>query len=245
MKTTERHRLKTNEVAQTIADLLARWEGSQRRILAAAVVVVVVAALVGGYFAWQQSRSARAQVLLAEAMAVAAAPVTSAAPAGTPPAPGAYFTERARAEAALQKFQQVAATYGSTKEGVAARFEAAGLLASLGRTADAEREFRTLAERDASSVYGRMARLGLAEVQVQAKQYDAAVATLRELAGKTDGEIPVDGVLMRLARAYQLAGRPSEALQTLTRVVEQFPDSLYAAEARREVQALKAPGRAS
>jgi len=74
MKTTERHRLKTNEVAQTIADLLARWEGSQRRILAAAVVVVVVAALVGGYFAWQQSRSARAQVLLAEAMAVAAAP---------------------------------------------------------------------------------------------------------------------------------------------------------------------------
>lgn len=245
MKTTERHRLKTNEVAQTIADLRARWEGSQRRVLTVAGAVVVVAALVGGYVAWQQSRSARAQVLLAEAMAVAAAPVTSAAPAGTPPTPGGYFTERARAEAALQKFQQVAATYGSTTEGVAARYEAAGLLASLGRTADAEREFRTLAEQEGRTLYGRMARLGLAEVQVQAKQFDAAVATFRELAGKADGEIPVDGVLMRLARAYQLAGRQGEALQTFTRVVEQFPDSLYAAEARREIQALKAPGQAS
>jgi outer membrane protein assembly factor BamD (BamD/ComL family) len=44
---------------------------------------------------------------------------------------------------------------------------------------------------------------------------------------------------MQLGRAYALAGRKAEALQTFSRIVDEFPQSLYAADARREADALR------
>ena len=44
---------------------------------------------------------------------------------------------------------------------------------------------------------------------------------------------------MQLARTYRSAGKIEEARQTFTRVVEEFPTSLYSAEARRELELLK------
>jgi len=47
-------------------------------------------------------------------------------------------------------------------------------------------------------------------------------------------DVPVDGVLMQLARAYTLAGKTEDAKKTLKRVIDEFPQSPYAAAARRE-----------
>jgi outer membrane protein assembly factor BamD (BamD/ComL family) len=44
---------------------------------------------------------------------------------------------------------------------------------------------------------------------------------------------------MELGRAYMKAGRKSEAAHAFTRVVEEFPQSLYLADARREMEAAK------
>jgi TolA-binding protein len=45
---------------------------------------------------------------------------------------------------------------------------------------------------------------------------------------------------MELARAYKLAGKTEDAQKTLTQIVEQHADSPYAAEARAEIERLKA-----
>jgi outer membrane protein assembly factor BamD (BamD/ComL family) len=52
--------------------------------------------------------------------------------------------------------------------------------------------------------------------------------------------VPVDGVLMQLGRAYRLAGRTPEAVQTFKRITDEFPASPYAADARRELDVLTA-----
>jgi outer membrane protein assembly factor BamD (BamD/ComL family) len=51
--------------------------------------------------------------------------------------------------------------------------------------------------------------------------------------------VPVDGVLMRLGRVYLDAGKKSDAEQTFNRLVEEFPDSPFSGDARRELDQLK------
>jgi outer membrane protein assembly factor BamD (BamD/ComL family) len=44
---------------------------------------------------------------------------------------------------------------------------------------------------------------------------------------------------MELGRAYAKAGKKTEAAHAFTRVVEEFPQSLYVADARREMEEAK------
>jgi TolA-binding protein len=84
-----------------------------------------------------------------------------------------------------------------------------------------------------------MARLGLAEAQVRAGQYDAAITTFKDLAQRKDGPLPVDGILMQLGRTYVEAGKRVEAQQTFNRLVEEFPDSPFSGDARKALDTLK------
>jgi outer membrane protein assembly factor BamD (BamD/ComL family) len=84
-----------------------------------------------------------------------------------------------------------------------------------------------------------MARLGKAEAQLRASQFDSAITSLKELSDRTDLNVPKEALLLELARAYRLAGKPAEATQTLNQIVEQHGESPFAAEARQELDKLK------
>jgi TolA-binding protein len=84
-----------------------------------------------------------------------------------------------------------------------------------------------------------MARLGLAEAQARAGQYDQAINAYKELAQRKDGPLPVDGILMQLGRTYLEAGKKADAQQTFNRVVEEYPDSPFAGDARKAIETLK------
>jgi len=88
-------------------------------------------------------------------------------------------------------------------------------------------------------VYGRTAKLGLADVQVLQGKYDNAIKIYQEAATDSNSQLPLDGVLMQLGRAYMKAGKKTEAAHAFTRVVEEFPTSAYAADARREMEEAK------
>jgi TolA-binding protein len=94
-------------------------------------------------------------------------------------------------------------------------------------------------DRAGSNIYGQMARLGVAEAQARAGQYEQAINTFKELSLRKDGPLPVDGILMQLGRAYLDAGKRTDAQQTFNRLVEEFPESPYTGDARRELENLK------
>ena len=74
MKSTERHKIKENEFAHTVArtrDILNQRPKETAMLAAAALAVALV---VGGFFAWRASQDAKATTLLASALAVAEAP---------------------------------------------------------------------------------------------------------------------------------------------------------------------------
>lgn len=242
MKRSERHHLKENELVAFVDRSREALLTRRRELLTLATVALVAAAGLIGYFAWRSSTEDKAAALLAEADAVLEAQVvTPAPPAPGQPAPkppaGTYPSDRAKMDAALPKLEAVYTRYPGTNAGVAARYYAANALATSGRRADAEKRYQEVI--DKGGVYGQMARLGLANLLAGAGQHDRAITIYKELSADPKGDTPLDGVLMQLGRTYAAAGRRSEAQQTYTRIVQEFPESLYAADARRELEALK------
>ncbi len=204
----------------------------------AAVVVVGIAAL--GYYTWHEHVQSRAHALLADAMTVQDARVLPPPAPGTPASPaGTFPTEQARAEAALVKLKAAADAYPSTDAGIFARYQEATTLMSLERTADATSRYQDVIARAGDGIYGQMARLGQAEAQARAGQYDQAIVTFKDLAQHKDGPLPIDGILMQLGRTYRDAGKRAEAQQTFNRLVEEYPESPFTADARRELETLK------
>src|SRR5262245_25975528 len=139
MKTRERHHLKQNEFAATVGRLTVAAREQRDKLVLIAIVVLVVVAIAGGYTYFTKHKRDEAGAAFAAAMAVNEAQIAPAptVPGAKQPA-GTFATIKARQEASLQAFQQVASTYGSTPEGLAASYQIASLFVSLDRLADAE-----------------------------------------------------------------------------------------------------------
>jgi tetratricopeptide (TPR) repeat protein len=243
MKTTERRHLKDNELAMALDQAQGWLTQNQRTLLVTAGAIVVIGGGVAAYASWKGSVDNKARTLLAEAMVIEEARVMPPAPpAGTTndptalggQAPGTYPTEKAKLEAALPKFLAAADAYPSSDSGILARYHAATILVSLGRFDEAVKQYDQVMA-GGSGVLTRTARLGKAEAQLRAGQFDPAIATFKELAEQKDGALPPDAMLFELARAYKLAGKTEDARKTLNQIVEQHADSQFATQAKAEL----------
>ena len=154
-------------------------------------------------------------------------------------APGTYPTEKAKLEAALPKFQAAADAYPTSDPGLTARFHLAQTLVALGRYDEGMKQYDQVAA-SGSTLLAKSARLGKAEAQLRASQFDAAVGTFKQIVDAKDPQMPEEAMLMELGRAYKLAGQKDNAQKTFTQIVEQHADSPYAQEARAEIDKLKA-----
>jgi TolA-binding protein len=240
MKRVERRHLKENELQMLARQARDAYEHRRRETTMLVSVIAVVGAIAIGYIAWRERVQNKAHTLLAEAIVVLDAPISP------PPAPGQpqqglrFATERERAQAALTKLKVAADAYPSTDAGLYARYQEGVTDMALGNPTQAAAVYQQVIDRDGNGIYGQMARLGLAEAQARSGQYDQAIKTFQELSQRKDGPLPVDGILMQLGRAYRDAGKRTEAQQTFNRIVEEFPESPYNSDAKRELDTLKA-----
>lgn len=240
MKRAERHHLKHNELARAANTARQVVEERRGQVSAIAIAIAVLVAVGVGYVLWSGRLSARAHTLLADALAVDDARVGAAPAPGSPAPAGLSFeTARAKHQAALTKFKIVADEYPSTDAGIFARYRQAATYMALGEPGSAATTYQQVIDRAGNGLYGKMARLGLAEAQAQTGQYEQAISTYKDLVQQKDDDVPVDGVLLRLGRAYIDAGKTSDAEQTFNRLVEEFPNSPFTSDARRELDQLK------
>lgn len=245
MKSTDRHKLKENEFAHTVARTREMVNERPREMATIALAVLAVALVLGAFFAWKASRDGKATTLLASALAVAEAPVVTPpppAPGSAPPVqpPGSFRTDRERLEASLPLLQRAADAYPDSDAGITARFRLAASLAELGRHAEAEQRYQEVVQKaGAKSIYRHTARLGVGEAQLAQGKGDAAVTTFRELSTDSNSTLPVDGVLMQLGRAALVVGKKDDATRAFTRVVDEFPQSLYVSEAKEKLAGIK------
>lgn len=248
MKRIERKHLKEDELAHTLRVAREFVEPRQQLLKQVGLAVIVVLVIVVAYGFWQERTDSRGQKELAEAMVALNAEVVPVGVQGADGVPaaaslgatGTFATEEAKLNAALPKLKAAADAYPSSPAGIQARYHMAGALTALGRHAEAINTFdEVIKQAGDSSLYGQMAVMGKADAQSKGGQVDAAIGTLKGLAANAGSALPVDAVLMELARAYVQKGSRDEARKTFTEIVDKHPQSPYITEARAELENLK------
>ena len=237
MKRSERHKLKENPFATWVGEMSETALDYSRELTWAAVAIVAIVALVVGYNYWRAQAASKADTELAAALAVADAAVVPPPAPGTPgasqtPQPGTYPTEEAKLEAALPQFLDIAQRYPKTRAAATALYHAGATLAQLGRYDDAMARYQQVIDEGPGTVYAEMAQLGLASIDVAKGKAADAVQIYEKLIAAPDTQLPLDGVLVQMARAYQKLGKTDDATRAYRRVLDEFPQSLYAADAR-------------
>ena len=250
MKRSERHHLKENALAARLVSSQLAFESRKREIMILGSVVILLAIGSGIYIGYQRAEQAKGSDLLADALTTASAPVIPpppppdpSDPTSIPPAvafqPGSFTSENRRAEAALEKFMLTAETYPDSSAGITASYHAASILADFGRRDEAELQYQRVVDVAGASIYGRMARLGLAETKMYSGNVEAAIQLFEKEVASVDSQIPLDGLLMQLGRAYLLADRSMEAKESFARIVDEFPNSSYGLVAQAELDSFE------
>ena len=212
--------------------------GSEVKVAAAVVAVVALAAFgVTSYLGHRRSEAERAFV---KALDTFHSPVSTELPEGFEPPPGPVFASAAeKHRKAAAEFDEVARKYGSLDAGRRARYYAALSRLELGEYDAAEKSLSEIAaRRDRDALEASLARLALADLHRRRGQLDKAIEDYRRLIDDSSFLRPRDHVLLELASTLEAAKRPAEAGAAYRRVVEEFPESVYVAEARRRADYL-------
>ena len=236
MKAEERHHLKQNEFADRAIWVAEQLNTNRTRIITIVGGVIAVLAIIGGYFYFSGRSKDQAASMLGAALAIQQAPIAQALPINQTST--TYPTAAARGEAAVAAFQKVATAYPSGDTGAAARYYLGTAYLSLGKGADADKAFSEAATLGTGTLYGDMAQLGRGQALAAQSKFDDAIKTLTDLSARRDTAVPVDGVLMELARVCRKAGKMQEARAAFKRVTDEFPQSNYAGEARTQLSTM-------
>jgi tetratricopeptide (TPR) repeat protein len=222
----------------------ASWASAHRRELRIGIgVAAVVAAGAAALVYVQGNRAREAEGAFREAVTTYQAPITAEIQPGADKPAGPVFPsadEKYRKAAAA--FDGVERRYGTLAVAERARYYAALCRVELKQYAEAEKALRAIASRkDNTRLEPALARLALADLLRRQGQVDKAVDEYRAIAGDAALPVPRDFALMSLAGTLEDANRLAEAGAAYKRLTEEFPASVYAAEARRKSGFLQAP----
>jgi predicted negative regulator of RcsB-dependent stress response len=199
------------------------------RVTLIALLVIGLAAV--GYSSYRSHRQASAAKAFDEALTIFHAPV-----AGDPDASlsggTVYATAAEKNQKAAAAFAEVAGRYGSSTTGRRARYYAALANSELGKTAEAEAELKDLSAGGDDTLVRGLSRLALADLHRSKGDWDPAIEGYRKIIDDADSAIPRDHALMRLGSTLEAAQRSAEAVQAYRRLTEEYPASVYAADAR-------------
>lgn len=212
--------MQQDEFIESVFDLGDWLEAHWRRVAMAAGAVVAVIVIGYAWFAWQESRSAEANDILAQGMRAFAPEPAADGQAASP--------DYAKA---LTLFEQASDKAGSQPIGLVARLYRGRTLLALGRASEAAPILDAISS-SGNARLAAQAKVSLAEAAAAAKDYDRAATLLQGLAASADGSFPSDAALMLLAGVREQQGKRGEAKKVYDDLVARFPQSAFAGEAR-------------
>jgi tetratricopeptide (TPR) repeat protein len=244
MKREHRKQIKRDELVTGYARAAEWVSAHQREVRATLIGIVAVGVLALAVTTYQGQRKASAEKAFAAALDIFHAPVAAEIPPGAEkPARLDFATPVEKYTKAAAAFDGVERQYGSLPAGRRARHYAALCRIEMGDYAAAEKALNGVAaDSDRSSLESALARMALADLHRRRGETDKAVAAYSQLVDDASLAIPRDHVLMSLASTLEDARRPKEARASYRRLTEEFPSSVFVAEARRRAENLQTAG---
>ncbi len=222
-----RQDLKRNELAETVGKTVDYVAGHRRGVTEAVAIVAAAAVLVGGFFlyrAWLERSAGRS---LSEALSVLDTPLSSEQ-SGAPKTFASAAERRAEADRLLQK----AAARGSTPSGRAAQvILAAGGVEKPGRALEVFEK----AARQSRSESAAAAEIDAAKMLAAQGKTAEAIDRLKRAIESPASPAPKDALLFALGAIYEQSGSPADARATYQRLITDYPNSPYRADARQKV----------
>jgi predicted negative regulator of RcsB-dependent stress response len=201
--------LKTDQFALEVGHTVNFFEHHRAEAIRYGAIAIGVIVLAVGIVVYTRTQHAARETALTAAIQVQEAPVGPA----NPNAPISFPTEEARQAEAVKKFSDVAAKYSGSDEGHIASYYLGGIYVSQGRMAEAEKQFKLVAD-GAGSGYASLAKLSLAQIYFSDGRATEGEKLLRELMDNPTVFVSKDQATVTLARALAHS-KPAEAKKLL------------------------------
>ena len=235
-----RKEMKQDEFVSTVGKLTQWLEEKLHYVLwgAAGLVVLILAGF--GLWSWQSAQEMRGQAALAALVETYGADAGSDA-AGLPGAP-TFATDQDKYRAVLVQAEQVMEEHGSTEAGEVGRFYRGLAHFELGSSDDARADFEEFQRRNPGHFLAPQARRKLAEVEERDGNLEAACNHYQALTESPARALPEEQSLIDLGRCLARKGDRTASSATYQRILDEFPDSIYATEARDSLSKLEDVG---
>ena len=223
-----RKQLKRNELADTVGRTVDYVSHHRRGAVEAIGAAVAVLLLAGGFFLFRAWREKSAGRELSAALAILEAPLSA-----DPGASGAAqtFASDVERERAAAKHLQAASRKGGTSAGRAAQV----ILAARAEKFAQSTEALTKAARDEQAEVAGAAEIDAARLLTSQGKTTEAIDRLKRAIESSKSAAPKDALLFVLAETYEKAGSSGDAKATYQRLVNDYPNSPYRADARQKI----------
>jgi len=193
-------------------------------IIAGVVIVLVVLGM-------RRSRETEADRELAGAIRILEAPAQTGTATPVDGEPVIQPDESRRASA-LEAFDSLIDEYSGTRAADIASAYLGGLAAETGDLEAARAAWERYLESDSTSLLATEVEVNLMALDRAQGRGDELVTRLRARLSSGDSTLPPDLLLFQLALTLEDLGRTEEAVATYQRIIDDYSNSTYAAEAR-------------
>lgn len=222
MANISRQELKSDEFVSGVDAAFEFYLQHQKQILTTLVLVVVVVASAYGFYAWNHSRTEKAETALSTGLDRLHAPILAggqSAPVGVE----TFANEQDRARAAQEQFEKVIANYGSTHAGQIARYYLGLTQVELQQTQQAESTLKHASQSGGSAVQA-LAKNALANLYVSEGKAEQARPILEDLIRQNSPSVPKAVAMTELAELDK-SSDPAAAARLYRQLSEDFPNT--------------------
>ena len=227
-----RQEIKRDEIQERLL-LGVEWlQDNYQKVLAALVAVAVVVAAVMLFLGMRSRQEMTAQESLAAALKIQQAPINATGADPDNESSPSFPDEEARRARAKGLFEQVQSDHGSSDAGRIATVYLGEIAAQEGDMAKARELWTDYLDRSPRDALAAVVKLNLISLDRAEGKHADLVAELRDAVENDSGLLPRDAALFELGVSLEDNGELEEAKERFQELVDQFPQSPYATEAR-------------
>lgn len=238
-----RKEIKRDEFAETVGRGVEYAEGHYRGIAMAIGGLILLALLVFGISSYLKSRNVKANEALSDAMKVYEAPIDEAAAKPNDPKSPSFASEQAKRTRARELFAKIRSDYGSSDAADVAAVYLGQIAAQEGKLDEARELWADFVDEHEEHILGGEVRLNLMALDRQQGKGEQLVTQLRGMLEQSEPPLPQDVLYHELGVTLTQLGRPKEAVEAYQKILDEFPQSPYRAEAQEQIGVLD-PSRA-
>lgn len=239
-----KRQIKEDELVSGVEQAVNWVRAHQTAVQVGAAAAVVLVGGAWGITTWRQGQTRQAEAAFAEALTVIETPLKTELPQGAqvPAGMTVFDTAAEKYKRAAAAFDGVERRFSGQPAGVRARYFSALAREESGDLGEAQKIYETIAAQKAEGLEPSLAQLALAQLQRRRGKLKEAAEAFRKLAADPEWKLPKDHAVMEMARTLDEARQAADARAAYKRVTDEFPESVYAPEARRRAEELETAG---